>query len=206
MIFSEQIDKLAPALVQVQTHAGPALKDSNNPAFRSKYADLASCWEAVREPLAKAGIVVLQEATLSDAGVSVTTRLLHASGQWMQTEPLTIPLAKRDAHTVGSGITYGKRYSLSAALGIVADDDDGNAAVGHAPVKPAVREPDPKSYASWRDDLASVVPEGVEALKDAWQASPLEFRQYLTDQPTHAAWWAAQKAAAEKADKAKGAK
>jgi hypothetical protein len=195
MQTSEHIDKLAPALVQVQTHAGPALKQSNNPAFKSKYADLASCWEAVREPLAKAQIFVMQEAALIDAGVSVTTRLLHASGQWLQTDPLIVPLGKRDAHGLGSAITYGKRYSLSAALGIVADDDDGNAAVQPAKAQPSI---DADAYGQWKDDLMAVAGEGVEALKQAWSSSPLEFRQHLMKVPADAAWWAKLKASAEK--------
>ena len=194
MILSDSIDKLAPALVAVQTHAAPALKQSNNPAFKSKYADLASCWEAVREPLAQAQIVVIQEAVLTDAGVAVTTRLLHASGQWLQTEPLVVPLAKRDAHAVGSCVSYGKRYSLSAALGIVADDDDGNAAVQSAPA-PVVRRPDLEAYATWKDDLSAVAAEGLEALKEAWQSSPLEFRTHVMQ--SDKAWWTALKAKAE---------
>lgn len=200
MQTSETIDKLAPALVQVQTHAGPALKQSNNPAFKSKYADLASCWEAVREPLAKAQIFVMQEGVLTDAGVAVTTRLIHASGQWIQTDPLVIPLgAKRDAHSAGSALSYGKRYSLSAALGITSDDDDANGAVqSHAPAKAQPSIFDADEYGQWKDDLAAVAGEGVDALKQAWSSSPLEFRQHLMKVPADAAWWANLKATAEK--------
>lgn len=196
MTHSESIDKLAPALVQVQAHAGPALKQSNNPAFKSKYADLASCWEAVREPLAKAEIAVIQEATLTEAGVSVSTRLIHASGQWLETAPLTVPLGnKRDAHAVGSCVSYGKRYSLSAALGIVADDDDGNAAVAPAP---ASRDIDQDDYLAWKDHLAQQAQDGLDALKKAWQDSPIDYRTFLMKRPADAAWWQALKTATEK--------
>ena len=199
MILSEQTDKIAPALVYVQTHAGAALKQASNPAFKSKYADLSACWDAVRDPLAQAKIAVIQEAVLTEVGVAVTTRLMHESGQWLQTEPLVIPLgAKRDAHAVGSCVSYGKRYSLSAALGIVADDDDGNAAAGRGPAPvaaPVVRTPDAEAYATWKDDLAAVAGEGLESLKEAWQSSPLEFRTHVMQ--ADKAWWTALKAKAE---------
>ena len=195
MTHSELIDKLAPALVAVQAHAGPALKQSSNPAFKSKYADLASCWEAVREPLAKAEIAVIQEATLTEAGVSVSTRLIHSSGQWLQTDPLTVPLGnKRDAHAVGSCVSYGKRYSLSAALGIVADDDDGNAAVAPAPATSI----DQDDYLAWKDHLAQQAQDGLDALKKAWQDSPIDYRTFLMKRPADAKWWQELKAATEK--------
>jgi len=195
MTHSELIDKLAPALVAVQAHAGPALKQSSNPAFKSKYADLASCWEAVREPLAKAEIAVIQEATLTEAGVSVSTRLIHSSGQWLQTDPLTVPLGnKRDAHAVGSCVSYGKRYSLSAALGIVADDDDGNAAVAPAPATSI----DQDDYLAWKDHLAQQAQDGLDALKKAWQDSPIDYRTFLMKRTADAKWWMELKVATEK--------
>ena len=195
MTLSDPFDKLALALVQVQAHAGPALKQSSNPAFKSKYADLASCWEAVREPLAKAEIAVIQEATLTEAGVSVRTILIHSSGQYLTTEPLTVPLGnKKDAHAVGSAITYAKRYSLSAALGIVADDDDGNAAVVPAPATSI----DQDDYLAWKDHLAQQAQDGLDALKKAWQDSPIDYRTFLMKRPADAKWWQELKAATEK--------
>jgi hypothetical protein len=193
MITSDFLDKIAPALVQAQATAAPALKQSNNPHFKSKYADLSACWEAVREPLAAAGLAVLQEATLTEVGVSVTTRIIHSSGQWIQTEPLTVPLGKRDAHGVGSATSYGKRYSLSAALGIVADDDDGNGAIAPRAAEPVVKV-DAEKYEAWRLDMEAVAGEGLDALKAAWMASPLDYRAHAMKKD--ASWWDGLKAKA----------
>jgi hypothetical protein len=91
-----------------------------------------------------------------------------------------MPLGKQDAHGVGSGISYGKRYALSAAIGIVADeDDDGNAAVGRASAE-AKPVPEPAGFREWADDLAAVADEGTAALQAAWSKSKLEYRQYIT--------------------------
>lgn len=179
MKTTTDIDKIAAALVKVQATAGPALKQSVNPAFRSKYADLAAVWEAVRDPLTQAGIAVLQEATLSEAGVSVTTRLLHLSGQWIETEPLTVPLTKKDAHGVGSAVSYGKRYGLSAALGVVADDDDGNRAVGHpaATVEPSRPKP-PAGWADFMHTIEVAADKGMAAMVEAFKAGAAPLREY----------------------------
>jgi hypothetical protein len=131
---SVEIDKIAGALVAVQAAMKPAIKDATNPHFRSKYADLGAIWDACREPLTKNGIFTGQDVTGDVGCVAVTTRLIHTSGQWVEFGPLVIPLTKGDAQAVGSGVSYGKRYALAAALGIIAeDDDDGNHAVASAP-------------------------------------------------------------------------
>lgn len=127
---SENIIEIAKAINLAQREMKPAAKDSTNPHYRSKYSDLASVMEAIREPIGNNGLSIMQEATLNETGVSVTTLILHTSGQWIEFDPLTIPLGKKDAHAVGSACSYGKRYSLCAALGVVSDDDDdGNKAV-----------------------------------------------------------------------------
>jgi hypothetical protein len=136
MQHSEQINELAAALAKAQGAITPAIKDASNEAFKrgakvSKYADIASVWEACRGPLSANGLSVVQQAVKADNHVTVTTRIFHASGQWLQFDGLSIPMAKPDAHGVGSATTYGRRFSLSAALGVVADeDDDGNTASG----------------------------------------------------------------------------
>jgi hypothetical protein len=127
----------------VQAAMKPAIKDATNPHFRSKYADLGAIWEACREPLTKNGIFTGQDVTGDTGCVAVTTRLIHTSGQWVEFGPLVIPLIKGDAQAVGSGVSYGKRYALAAALGIIAeDDDDGNHAVASAPQRPTVAQAD----------------------------------------------------------------
>src|SRR5262249_10874433 len=119
----------------------PAVKDAVNPAYRSKYADLTAVWEACREPLTQCGLAVWQDVTNGDGGISVLTRIAHASGQWVEFGPLTVPLAKQDAHGVGSATSYAKRYALSAAIGVVAEeDDDGNAAVAPTPLRGPLRK------------------------------------------------------------------
>jgi len=113
-----------------QKEMRPASKDSTNPHFKSKYSDLASVMDAIREPIGNNGLSIWQDATLEESGVSVTTRIVHISGQWVEFGPLTIPIGRKDAHAVGSACSYGKRYALCAALGVVSDDDDdGNKAV-----------------------------------------------------------------------------
>ena len=130
MKTSEQINEVASALAKAQAAMKPAIKDSENPHFRSKYADLAAVWEAWHAVGPPNGIATVQDVTTEERGVAVSTRLLHTSGQWLEFGPLTVPLAKFDAHGVGSATSYAKRYGLSAAVGVVAEeDDDGNAAV-----------------------------------------------------------------------------
>ena len=131
MQTSTMIDKIAPALVKAQGDLKHALKDSTNPHFKAKYADLGSVWAAVKPALMKHELAALQDCGALDGAVSVGTRIIHSSGQWLAFDPVIIPLTKKDAQGVGSALTYARRYSLSAALGVVADeDDDGNAAVG----------------------------------------------------------------------------
>lgn len=135
MKTSESINEIAKALASVQGTMRPALKDSVNPFFKSNYANIASVWAAIREPLHKNEVCVLQEAITTDRGVSVLTRLIHSSGQWIEHGPFEIGLQKKDAHSLGSATSYAKRYSLFAALGIVSgdDDDDGNIAKENEP-------------------------------------------------------------------------
>jgi len=129
---SATIKELALALHKAQTKIKAALKDSTNPHFRSKYADLSSVVEAVKSPLNAEGIVFLQGVSGVENGVAVETMLLHVSGEWMSST-LEIPASKHDAQGYGSAITYGRRYGLQAMCGVPAEDDDGNAATATAP-------------------------------------------------------------------------
>jgi hypothetical protein len=181
MNTSDTINEIAGALAKAQGAMKPAVKDANNPHFKSKYADLASNVEAARAPLADNGIAVLQEATTGERGISVATRLVHSSGQWIAFDPLTVPLSKQDAHGVGSALTYARRYALGAALGLVAEDDDGNAAVSHPPQTQtrALPQAAPKGYAKWLEDFEKVADNGSEALQSAWGESEQAFRTYM---------------------------
>ena len=124
---SDSIKEMALALVKAQAEIKAAVKDSTNPHFRSKYADLGSVIEAVKAPLLKNGIVFIQPVGFSETGVSVETILLHTSGEWIG-ETLHVPVSKQDAQGVGSAISYGRRYGLQSICGVPAEDDDGNAA------------------------------------------------------------------------------
>jgi hypothetical protein len=119
---------IAKAFVQAKKEFAPALKTSSNPHFRSKYADLSGCLEAVNDALLNAGIAVYQETSESDTGVVVETVFLHESGEVLRGGKLHVPAAKHDPQGYGSALTYARRYSLMAACGIAAEDDDGNAA------------------------------------------------------------------------------
>ena len=127
---SEQINELSKALCTAQSQMTFAKKDSKNPFFKSSYADLSSVWEACREPLTKNGLAVIQtfDSNHDENTVIVVTTLTHSSGQWINSR-LKLPLVKKDPQGLGSAITYGRRYSLAAIVGVIADeDDDGNAA------------------------------------------------------------------------------
>src|SRR4051812_36313583 len=108
MTTSDSINEIAGALAKAQAAMKPAIKDANNPAFRSKYADLTAIWDACRGPLTSNGIAVLQDVTFIAEKVAVTTRLVHSSGQWMEFGPLPVPSAKQDAHGVGSATSYAR--------------------------------------------------------------------------------------------------
>lgn len=134
---------IAAALVKAQRAFGPALKDKNNPAFRSKYADLGACIEAVQEALNSNGIALLQQTREDATGVTVETVLLHESGESWTSGPLHVPAAKQDPQGYGSALTYARRYSLMAACGIAPEDDDGNAASRQPANQPSAKPTSP---------------------------------------------------------------
>lgn len=132
MISSESISTLAAALVKAQKAFAPAIKTAVNPHFKSKYVDLASAIEAAQPALLDNGIAVIQgtKGCVAETSVTVTTRLLHESGEWLE-DSLTLPATNRgdfSAQSAGSAITYARRYSYMAILGFAPEDDDGNGA------------------------------------------------------------------------------
>ena len=143
---------IAAALVKAQRAFGPALKDKTNPAFRSKYADLGACLDAVMDSLNAAGIALIQRQHPHEGGVCIETVFLHESGEQLSAGMLTVPAAKQDPQGYGSALTYCRRYSLMAACGIAPEDDDGNAAskpkqAAKPDAKPAVADMSPKARA-----------------------------------------------------------
>lgn len=142
---SEQLGELAKALAAAQGQMENAKKDSKNPHFGSSYADLASVWDACRAALSSNGLAVVQTVAAGDHGATVTvhTLLLHSSGQFIR-EALTLPVAQKTPQGVGSAITYGRRYSLAALVGIAQEDDDGNAGSGQQGKQQPRREERPQ--------------------------------------------------------------
>ncbi len=119
---------IATALVKAQKAFGPALKSSTNPHFKSRYADLSACVEAVIDSLNNNGIALIQQNQPSPDGVIIETIFLHESGESLNCGQLFLPANKHDAQGFGSALTYARRYSLMAACGIAPEDDDGNTA------------------------------------------------------------------------------
>lgn len=147
---SAEIHDLATALAAAQLVMDNAIKESTNPAFRSRYADLAAVRAAVNLPLAQAGIACVQapatQFTAEGVTVCVETRLVHKSGQWMA---CTVTAAPKDPspQAIGSTITYLRRYGLLAIAGIAPEDDDGNAGSGRQH-----QAPPPAAVERWNDD------------------------------------------------------
>ena len=133
---SESIANLTLALSIVQGKMSHAVKDSANPFFKSKYADLESVWDACRSLLAVNGLAVMQFPGLytdHDKSMSLTTVISHKSGEYLSQE-MSVPVTKADAQGAGSALTYMRRYALAAVVGVVQADDDGNAASSPKPV------------------------------------------------------------------------
>ena len=131
---SDSITNLAIALSIVQGKLTHAIKDSNNPFFKSKYADLESVWDACRSLLSENGLAVMQfPGEYYDGTMHLTTILTHKSGEWIG-QDMSVPVTKPDAQGAGSALTYMRRYALAAVVGVVQADDDGNAASAPKPV------------------------------------------------------------------------
>lgn len=133
---SETIEKIALALVKAQGEMGMALKDSSNPFYRSKYADLNAIREACMPSLNKNGITLLQPTVSIDGRNYVETILLHESGQWISGLTEILFSKPNDAQAQGSGITYARRYGMQSLVNVGADDDDGNTASTPAKQQP----------------------------------------------------------------------
>ena len=154
---SESIAGLAAALAKAQGQMKGAVKDSANPFFKSKYADLASVVEAIRAAFSANGLSYVQTVQSSDLDeVRVETMILHSSGEWISCGVLALPVSKNDAQGYGSALTYARRYSLSAAVGVAPEDDDGNAAVAAKPTVDYTKHLVALAAAPSMDDLQAV--------------------------------------------------
>ncbi len=126
------------ALVKAQSELRGALKDSLNPHFKNKYADLSSVWDACRDALHKNGLAVVQLSRIHESGAPVLlTRIIHTSGQHIEGEYPLVCKDPNDPQKLGSATTYARRYALAAAIGIIQEDDDGNGAASAPRPAPA---------------------------------------------------------------------
>lgn len=139
---SETIGNLAMALCQFQGEVTNPKNTAANPFFKSKYAPLSEVINVTKELMHKHGLSVLQSPSGDGEHIVITTLLMHSSGEWIEGEPLVLKADKVTAQGAGSAITYGRRYALSAILGIASEEDDdanhatGNKEQGKADVKP----------------------------------------------------------------------
>lgn len=129
MRTSETINELATALAKVQGSIQDAKRDSQNPFFKSSYTSLTSVWEVCRKPLSDNNLSVVQCIDIVSGMQCLITRLMHSSGQWLESVMILNPV-KNDPQSIGSAITYYKRYMLCAMVGVAPadEDDDGNQA------------------------------------------------------------------------------
>lgn len=185
---SDNINELAAALVLAQPTFENAAKDSVNPFFKSKYADLGAVWAAVQDGLSKHDLTVSQFPDHIDGAPALTTILIHMSGQWLSaTYPLVV--AKPGPQEFGSAISYARRYGLSAVLGVIADDDDGEAAqrpakaqnrpdapasepsgTGQPSAKPAASSPPKVTPQEWAAQQITAIREfSTKVGLDAWE-------------------------------------
>ena len=157
-----EINELAAALSKAQGVMTGAFKDSANPFFKSRYADLESVWEACRKPLADNGLAIIQTATADELSVSVTTMLTHTSGQWIRE---TLRLIPKDAspQALGSCISYGRRYALAAMVGVYQTDDDAEAGMGRSEIKGDLGKGiDPEHARSLANDMLAAMDADIE--------------------------------------------
>ncbi len=135
MEMSESIAKFAEALAKAQGAMEGAKKDSDNPFFKSKYADLASVWDCCRKPLSENGLAVVQSVSSDEHGITLNTMLAHSSGEWVR-DSFFVPCQKKDAQSYGSACSYARRYALQAMVGIPSIDDDGESTMKRTPEPP----------------------------------------------------------------------
>lgn len=168
MKTSETIEKLALALCSAQGEMGGAVKGSANPFFKTSYADLTSVIRVIKEPCFKNGLSYVQFPVRNENGVGVVTRLMHTSGQWLESE-YTLPIQKLDAQSAGACVTYARRFALQALFGIPSVDNDGEDLILRA-VKEVISA---DQYLTLVDMLAETKSD-IERFKKAFNVEDLE--------------------------------
>lgn len=166
------VDQLATALAKAQAEIVGAEKSRKNDHFKSSYATLADTWEACRGPLTKHGLSIVQLVGATANGVTVETRLLHSSGQSLSSI-LELPVGQKTAQGIGSAITYGRRYGLSAMVGVAPDeDDDGNTASNRQGAPQEQRQQQAQQNGSRTEQVKQQVAQRVQADAPATTEQP----------------------------------
>ena len=142
MHMSEQIDQISTALAKAQGEISNPQKNSTNPHFKNKYADLTAGIDAIKDALSKNGIAVVQGTEADGETIILHTRLLHSSGQWIGG---TYPVCRMGGkhQETGSAMTYARRYALFAMIGIAGDEDDDGNTAADTPRQARASKPDP---------------------------------------------------------------
>jgi len=181
---SESVSELVKALCAAQAEIEGAVKDKENSHFQSSYADLGAVWEAIRAPLTKHGLSVVQFPRACEMGVEVETTLFHSSGEYMS-DTLALPVSKRDAHGFGSAITYARRYALMAVAGIAPVDDDGNGATGKDTGERRAPPPAPPQV---KTAAPAAVPPKPQMTAKQWTDNAIKALKAMTSAGDVAAW------------------
>ena len=189
MKTSDNVDKIIPAFIAFQAELPAVPKDSENPHFRNKYASLGAITEAMRPHLKNHGLGYMQYMAHRDGFQFMITRFAHTSGQWIEDDGYLLNPTKNDPQGMGSAVTYGRRYTISAFAGIISeDDDDGNRASEPAPAKklPPVPKAEQLQEPDWFNDLGELNDKGKLAAKSihegfAWDKIE---KHYLIDKHT----------------------
>ena len=172
---SEKIDELAISLSKAQGNMTVAIEDKKNPHFKSSYASLNSIWDACREALSNEGLSVVQTTEPQEQSINLVTTLMHASGQWIKSI-LPIPSLQLSPQQLGSALTYLRRYSLSAIVGVAPGyDDDGDTVKNETiPVKknsnnvPFIPSPLPKAPVVLQPEKPKMTESDIAAFKEAF--------------------------------------
>lgn len=136
MKTSENVKDIYAAFVKFQAEVGQPTKNAVNPFFKSRYTTLDEIIRTVQPVLGKHGLAIIQQVSSDGVSVSVVTRMIHETGQWIEAEPMTLKGDKATPQGLGSATSYARRYALSSILGIASeDDDDANSIEGQSVAK-----------------------------------------------------------------------
>jgi len=177
MKMSETITELAGALAKAQGQIDDAAKGSENPYYKSRYADLASVRGVIREPLANNDLAIIQAPRVVTGGAEVETMLVHKSGEFIS-ETLYMPAGKNDPHGYASAITYARRIGIMSLLALAAYDDDGNTAVDSVKGAPEKKKPSADVMVA----ANNAAKEGTPALTAWWRSLSKEDRALIDNE------------------------